>query len=157
MAELVDALVSNTNGSNTVPVRSRLRVQKRAAIFAALFFVFLCAVFRQFAEVLKGLCGFLRVLRALRGEDDVCFRRLSEAFGAFEGALRALRGEDDVCFRRLSELLKNHFGSLDKPWGLGINFRRQYKNECPCVVGEDLVVVFREKHLSGLDLLIMAE
>ncbi len=29
MAELVDALVSNTSGSNTVPVRSRLRVQKR--------------------------------------------------------------------------------------------------------------------------------
>jgi hypothetical protein len=28
MAELVDALVSNTSGSNTVPVRSRLRVQK---------------------------------------------------------------------------------------------------------------------------------
>ena len=27
MAELVDALVSNTSGSNTVPVRSRLRVQ----------------------------------------------------------------------------------------------------------------------------------
>ncbi len=28
MAELVDALVSNTSGSNTVPVRSRLRVQR---------------------------------------------------------------------------------------------------------------------------------
>jgi hypothetical protein len=28
MAELVDALVSNTSGSNAVPVRSRLRVQK---------------------------------------------------------------------------------------------------------------------------------
>ncbi len=28
MAELVDALVSNTSGSNTVPVRSRLRVLK---------------------------------------------------------------------------------------------------------------------------------
>jgi hypothetical protein len=27
MAELVDALVSNTSGSNAVPVRSRLRVQ----------------------------------------------------------------------------------------------------------------------------------
>ena len=29
MAELVDALVSNTSGSNTVPVRPRLRVQNR--------------------------------------------------------------------------------------------------------------------------------
>jgi hypothetical protein len=29
MAELVDALVSNTSGSNAVPVRSRLRVQKK--------------------------------------------------------------------------------------------------------------------------------
>ena len=29
MAELVDALVSNTSGSDAVPVRSRLRVQKR--------------------------------------------------------------------------------------------------------------------------------
>ncbi len=28
MAELVDALVSNTSGSNAVPVRSRLRVHK---------------------------------------------------------------------------------------------------------------------------------
>ncbi len=28
MAELVDALVSNTNGSNIVPVRSRLRAQR---------------------------------------------------------------------------------------------------------------------------------
>jgi hypothetical protein len=30
MAELVDALVSNTSGSNAVPVRSRLRVQKKS-------------------------------------------------------------------------------------------------------------------------------
>ena len=30
MAELVDALVSNTSGSNTVPVRPRLRVQKQS-------------------------------------------------------------------------------------------------------------------------------
>ena len=29
MAELVDALVSNTSGSNAVPVRSRLRVLKK--------------------------------------------------------------------------------------------------------------------------------
>ena len=29
MAELVDALVSNTSGSDAVPVRSRLRVQNR--------------------------------------------------------------------------------------------------------------------------------
>ena len=29
MAELVDALVSNTSGSNTVSVRSRLRVPKK--------------------------------------------------------------------------------------------------------------------------------
>ena len=34
MAELVDALVSNTSGSNAVPVRSRLRVlfQKNKAL-----------------------------------------------------------------------------------------------------------------------------
>jgi hypothetical protein len=30
MAELVDALVSNTSGSNAVPVRSRLRVLKQS-------------------------------------------------------------------------------------------------------------------------------
>jgi hypothetical protein len=30
MAELVDALVSNTSGSNAVPVRSRLRVLYKA-------------------------------------------------------------------------------------------------------------------------------
>jgi hypothetical protein len=30
MAELVDALVSNTSGSNAVPVRSRLRVQNKS-------------------------------------------------------------------------------------------------------------------------------
>ena len=30
MAELVDALVSNTSGSNAVPVRSRLRVQEKS-------------------------------------------------------------------------------------------------------------------------------
>ena len=30
MAELVDALVSNTSGSDAVPVRSRLRVQKKS-------------------------------------------------------------------------------------------------------------------------------
>ena len=30
MAELVDALVSNTSGSNAVPVRSRLRVQYKS-------------------------------------------------------------------------------------------------------------------------------
>ncbi len=30
MAELVDALVSNTSGSNAVPVRSRLRVLKKS-------------------------------------------------------------------------------------------------------------------------------
>ena len=29
MAELVDALVSNTSGSDAVPVRSRLRVHKK--------------------------------------------------------------------------------------------------------------------------------
>jgi hypothetical protein len=38
MAELVDALVSNTNGSNTVPVRLRLRVQKPQKISEAFLF-----------------------------------------------------------------------------------------------------------------------
>ncbi len=32
MAELVDALVSNTSGSNTVPVRPRLRVLFRVKL-----------------------------------------------------------------------------------------------------------------------------
>lgn len=38
MAELVDALVSNTNGSNTVPVRLRLRVQKPQKFSGAFLF-----------------------------------------------------------------------------------------------------------------------
>ena len=38
MAELVDALVSNTNGSNTVPVRSRLRVHEEKNLGSSLFF-----------------------------------------------------------------------------------------------------------------------
>ena len=46
MAELVDALVSNTNGSNTVPVRSRLRVQKELQDPCNSFFVLACAVCR---------------------------------------------------------------------------------------------------------------
>jgi hypothetical protein len=33
MAELVDALVSNTSGSNAVPVRSRLRVLLKSQSF----------------------------------------------------------------------------------------------------------------------------
>ncbi len=39
MAESVDALVSNTNDSNVVPVRPRLRVLKELANRRALFFV----------------------------------------------------------------------------------------------------------------------
>lgn len=39
MAESVDALVSNTNVSNDVPVRPRLRVPKEDSIFRVLFFV----------------------------------------------------------------------------------------------------------------------
>ena len=45
MAELVDALVSNTSGSNAVPVRSRLRVQKKSESESperALSFCFTC-------------------------------------------------------------------------------------------------------------------
>jgi hypothetical protein len=32
MAELVDALVSNTSGSNAVPVRSRLRAPEKSSL-----------------------------------------------------------------------------------------------------------------------------
>jgi hypothetical protein len=38
MAELVDALVSNTSGSNAVPVRSRLRVLKKSESEHSRFF-----------------------------------------------------------------------------------------------------------------------
>ncbi len=41
MAELVDALVSNTSGSNAVPVRSRLRAQKRKKQILGLFLFYL--------------------------------------------------------------------------------------------------------------------
>ena len=44
MAELVDALVSNTSGSNAVPVRSRLRVlfKKQKALINKDIEAFLC-------------------------------------------------------------------------------------------------------------------
>ena len=40
MAELVDALVSNTSGSDAVPVRSRLRVRKQKKQIFGLFLFF---------------------------------------------------------------------------------------------------------------------
>jgi hypothetical protein len=49
MAELVDALVSNTSGSNAVPVRSRLRVLKRKKLFIGFFFF----IINEFLGVLK--------------------------------------------------------------------------------------------------------
>ena len=57
MAELVDALVSNTNDSNVVPVRSRLRVlfeNLNDLIYKLLrFFVFLFwAKFGHFIELI---------------------------------------------------------------------------------------------------------
>lgn len=48
MAELVDALVSNTNGSNTVPVRSRLRVRKTLDLSIRQVKRFVLAIFRRF-------------------------------------------------------------------------------------------------------------
>ncbi len=55
MAELVDALVSNTNGRNTVPVRSRLRVLQRATEinknYLWLFVVFAAYVAKNIAKM----------------------------------------------------------------------------------------------------------
>ena len=42
MAELVDALVSNTSGSDAVPVRSRLRVLESSLILIEELFLFIC-------------------------------------------------------------------------------------------------------------------
>lgn len=41
MAELVDALVSKTNEVTLVPVRPRLRVQKKLSLKQKAFFIFL--------------------------------------------------------------------------------------------------------------------
>ena len=44
MAELVDALVSNTSGSDAVPVRSRLRVRKKKKLNFRQFLLFFATV-----------------------------------------------------------------------------------------------------------------
>ncbi len=58
MAELVDALVSNTSGSDAVPVRSRLRVLKRKKQIFGLF-LFFAPVKHKFSEIFNpGLCFY---------------------------------------------------------------------------------------------------
>ena len=66
MAELVDALVSNTSGFTSMPVRSRLWVQKMAVnrLIISRFFFFCQANFRNAWYTLLGSC------RGVEAEDD---------------------------------------------------------------------------------------
>ena len=55
MAELVDALVSNTSGVKPVPVRSRLRVQK--GLLTAVLFLYLNFFTPGFAGPSRGIAA----------------------------------------------------------------------------------------------------
>ena len=65
MAELVDALVSNTSGSNAVPVRSRLRVQFQTtkALINIFIEAFLFVMAEPYMKHLIDLGYFVRVSR----------------------------------------------------------------------------------------------
>ena len=54
MAELVDALVSNTSGFTSIPVRPRVWVLKRRKLKNSLRFSFLPLVTHWFADRLNG-------------------------------------------------------------------------------------------------------
>ena len=53
MAESVDALVSNTSGFTSIPVRPRVWVLKRRKLKNSLRFSFLSLVTRWFADILS--------------------------------------------------------------------------------------------------------
>ena len=55
MAESVDALVSNTSGFTSIPVRPRVWVLKRRKLKNSLRFSFLSLVTRWFADILSQL------------------------------------------------------------------------------------------------------
>ena len=67
MAELVDALVSNTNRFTPVPVRSRLRVLWRGK-----FFNFPRFLFGDFGQHLSIFCGLPNTETNIRSPTGVC-------------------------------------------------------------------------------------